>query len=138
MCFNFSKTSMERMKGVNPDLIVIMYEAIKYSAIDFGVPASGGLRTAGEQNKLYQDNVSKCDGIQTISNHQKGEAVDFYAYINGKASWDKTHLSLVAGCILSTAKRLKKEGRIEIDIKWGGSFGSDSFHGWDMPHVEVV
>lgn len=126
------------MKGINPDLVVIMYEAIKYSVIDFGVPKSGGLRTAGEQNKLYRDNVSKCDGILSISNHQKGEAVDFYAYINGKASWDKTHLALVASVILSTAKRLKKEGRIECDIKWGGSFGSNDFHGWDMPHIEVV
>jgi len=71
MCFQFSKKSMERMNGINPDLVVIMYEAIKYSVIDFGVPGSGGLRSAGEQNKLYQDKLSKCDGIQTISNHQK-------------------------------------------------------------------
>ena len=73
MCFQFRKTSMKRMKGVNPDLIVIMYEAIKYSVIDFGVPASGGLRSAGEQNKLYQDKVSKCDGIQPwclVEQHQ--------------------------------------------------------------------
>ena len=138
MCFKFSKKSMERMKGVHPDLVIIMYEAIKYSVIDFGVPQYGGTRTAGEQNKLYQKNLSKCDGIQTLSNHQSGEAVDFYAYINGKASWDKTHLSLVAGCILATAKRLKKEGRVDFDIKWGGTFGSDSFHGWDMPHIEIV
>lgn len=138
MCFNFSKTSMERMKGVNPDLIVIMYEAIKYSVIDFGVPKSGGTRTAGEQNKLYQDKVSKCDGILTKSKHQSGDAVDFYAYINGHASWNKVHLALVASCILSTAKRLKKEGKVECELKWGGEFNSNKFQGYDYPHIEIV
>ncbi len=84
------------------------------------------------------DNKSKCDGVLTISNHQTGNALDYYAYINGKASWDKVHLSIIAGVIMSTAKRLLKEGKISIKIKWGAEFGSNSFHGWDYPHMEVV
>ena len=136
--FQFSKSSIERMKGVNSDLITIFTEAIKSSFIDFGVPGQGGLRTAGEQNLLFQKNLSKCDGFNTISNHQKGNALDFYAYVNGRASWDKVHLALVAGVILSTAIRLKKEGKIKSDINWGGTFGSDSFNGWDFPHNEIL
>lgn len=138
MCFKFSKKSAERMKGIDSDLILIMYESIKYSVIDFGIPEHGGLRTAGEQNKLYQNKVSKCDGIKDISRHQNGFAIDFYAYINGMASWNKVHLALVASNILSTAKRLKKEGKIKCDLKWGGEFGSKSFHGWDACHIEIV
>jgi len=136
--FNFSKRSFERMQGVHPDLIVIFTEAIKTCPIDFGVPATGGLRTVKVQGKLFIDNKSKCDGILSISNHQTGNALDFYAYINKKASWDKVHLSIIAGVIMATAKRLLKEGKISIKIKWGGEFGSQSFHGWDYPHIEVV
>jgi len=137
MCHKFSKRSAERMKGVHADLIVIFNEAIKHSQVDFGIPESGGLRTAGEQNLLFQKNVSKCDGIQDKSLHQSGDALDFYAYVNGKASWDKVHLSLVSGVILATAKRLKKEGKINSTVRWGGEFSSNSYHGWDMPHFEI-
>ena len=56
---------------------------------------------------------------------------------DGKASWDKHHLSMVAGVIITTAKRLKKEGKISIELYWGGQFGSSSFNGWDMPHIQV-
>jgi len=45
---------------------------------------------------------------------------------------------MVASCIITTAKRLKKEGKIEIELKWGAEFGSDKFHGWDMPHMEIL
>ena len=139
MCYQFSKSSVERMKGVHPDLITIFSEAIKNSPIDFGIPKSGGIRSAGQQNILFQQGVSgKCDGIQIKSKHQTGEALDVFAYVNGKASWNKNHLCLIAGVILSTAKRLKKEGKVQIEIKWGGTFGSDNFQGWDLPHFEVV
>jgi len=138
MCFNFSKSSAQRMKGVHKDLITIFNEAIKNSPIDFGIPKDGGLRSAVEQNALYQINVSKADGFEKKSNHQSGNALDFYAFVNGKASWDTAHLSMVAGVIMATAKRLKKEGKIDVEINWGGTFGSNDFKGWDMPHIEIV
>lgn len=138
MCFNFSKSSVTNMEGVHTDLITIFTEAIKNSPIDFGVPKDGGLRSQGEQNLIFQSGKSKCDGFENKSNHQTGNALDFYAYVNKKASWDKVHLSIIAGVIMATAKRLLKEGKISIEIKWGGEFGSDSFHGYDYPHIEVV
>ena len=145
MCFVLSRGSMNNMRGVHPDMILIYTESIKVSPIDFGVPRDGGLRLAERQKEMFDDPKieTKCDGYKNRSNHQMkgdgyGHALDFFAYINGKASWDKIHLAIIAGVIMSTAKRLKKEGRISIEIKWGGTFGSDSFHGWDYPHVEGV
>lgn len=126
------------MKGVNPELIVIFTEAIKNSPIDFGVPGLGGLRTAEHQNKLFKAGKSKCDGYKDKSYHQSGNALDFYAYVNGEASWKEHHLSMVAGVIMATAKRLKKEGKVSIDLYWGGQFGSSDFTGWDMPHIEIA
>jgi len=135
--FSFSRSSTENMLGVHNDLIVIFTEAIKNSPIDFGVPSSGGLRTAEQQRELFMDAKSKCDGYKSKSYHQSGNALDFYAYVNGKASWDKIHLSIIAGVILATAKRLRKGGKINSEITWGGTFGSAEFTGWDMPHFQV-
>lgn len=125
------------MIGVCPDLIIVFSEALKNSLIDFGIPEHGGLRTSGVQNQLFQKKLSKCDGFEKISNHQTGNALDFYAYINGRASWDKIHLAIVASTIMTTAKRLKKEGKITSGLTWGGEFDSISFHGWDYPHIEI-
>jgi len=145
MCFTFSKSSVNNMSGVHPDMIMIYMESIKVSPIDFGVPKDGGLRLAARQKEMLDDPdiETKCDGYINISNHQAkkdglGYALDFYAYINKRASWDKIHLAIIAGVIMSTATRLLKEGKISIKIKWGGEFGSNSFHGWDYPHTEVV
>ena len=131
------------MKGVHPDLIVIFTEAIKNSPIDFGIPETGGVRTIDVQRELYEKGVSKADGIKNKSCHQAkadgyGHALDFYAYVNGKASWATNHLCMVAAALIITSKRLKKEGKISHDIYWGGQFGSSDFNGWDMPHFEIV
>lgn len=130
MSFSFSKTSLARLYTCHPDLIKVLEEAIKISPIDFGVAC--GHRTIEEQQEAYKQKKSKCDGIKNKSkhNHNPSLAVDVYAWVNGKASWDKKHLCIVAGVILSVAKSL------DIDIRWGGTFGSNEFKGWDMPHFE--
>lgn len=131
MSFNFSKTSLKRLHTCHPDLIKVLEEAIKLSPIDFGVAC--GHRTIAEQQEVYKQKKSKCDGIKNKSkhNHNPSLAVDVYAFVNGKASWDKTHLGIVAGVILSTANRMG------IKLTWGGTFGSNEFKGFDMPHMEL-
>lgn len=135
--YQFSKASLRNMRGVNEQLVSVFLEAIKVSPIDFGVPSTGGVRSEQQQHGLFLDGKSKCDGINSISNHQKGTALDFYAFV-GSASWDKVHLAMVASCILTTAANMKKQGKIDIDLKWGGTFGSDMFNGWDYPHMEIT
>lgn len=133
------------MQGVHPDLVLVYFEAIKDSPIDFGVPSDGGVRTAQRQNEMYLDPSIKtnCDGHENKSKHQikegkvYGEALDFYAYVNNKASWDEVHLAMVAAVLMATAKRLRREGKIKIEIEWGGTFGSNNFKGWDMPHFNI-
>lgn len=126
------------MEGVHPDLVAIAYEAIKVSPIDFGIPQFGGLRTQNEQSLLFLQGTSKCDGESKVSNHQKGLALDVFAYVNGSASWDIAHLSIIAGVMLSTANRLHREGIVKSEIRWGGTFGNKNFRGWDMPHFEII
>ena len=137
MTFKFSDRSNERKEGVDNQLDMVFREAIKVSPVDFGIPGHGGKRTDGEQNELFIKGLSKCDGFEVRSNHQDGKALDFYAFVNGKASWRPHHLSMVAGAIMTTANRLYNEGMINIKLKWGGEFGSDELDGWDMPHIEI-
>lgn len=127
------------MEGVDPRLVQVFRQAIKVSPIDFGIPELGGLRTEEQQKELYALGrtkpgriVTKADGVNRKSRHQSGRALDVYAYVNKKASWDETHLAIIAGVILSTANRLGYK------VKWGGTFGSSNFKGWDTPHFEII
>ena len=70
-----SQTSLDKLKGVHPNLVNFLKELILISPWDFKVTA--GVRTAEEQNKLYQQGrtvkgikVTKVDGYKQKSNHQ--------------------------------------------------------------------
>lgn len=126
--FEFSEKSKERMVGVNSSLIVLANKALKISVIDFGIPQYGGIRTVDEQYMLWDDGKSKCDGTDKKSFHQTGNALDFYAYVDGKASWEEKHLALVAAAFLQSA------ATAGIRLEWGGFW--KSFR--DMPHVQLV
>ncbi len=131
--FKLSKSSKQRREGVDHRLIEISDLAIQISIVDFGIPGDGGLRTAQRQNELFKEGKSKADGYDKKSNHQSdddgyGKALDFYAYVNGKASWETEHLAMVAAAFLQAASMLGYE------LKWGGLWKTFK----DMPHVELA
>jgi len=125
--FKLGQNSLNNRAGVDPRLIEISELAITISNIDFGIPSTGGLRTTADQAKLFTANKSKADGRTNKSYHQSGKALDVYAYVEGKASWDKLHLALVAAAMLQAAAQLGYK------LKWGGNWKN-----WqDMPHFEL-
>lgn len=125
--FKFSKSSAAVLSTVDERLQRIANRALEISVIDFGIPSTGGKRTAEEQKKLFDDKKSNCDGYINKSYHQTGMALDFYAYVDGKASWDEGHLSLVAAAFLQAANEL------DIKLEWGGLWKNFQ----DMPHVQI-
>ena len=87
--FNWGKTSLKRMEGIDERLIRVLFRAIRIASkkkdgIDMTIPQFGGLRTADQQNKLFENGFSKCDGYDKKSYHQSGRAVDVIPYIKGK------------------------------------------------------
>lgn len=126
--FRLSKTSLRNLDGVHPELVDVVKLAIQLTKIDFGIPSTGGYRTAETQRKLFLDGKSKADGYDNKSNHQTGNAVDVFAYVDGKASWQPEHLSQVACAMLEAAIRL------DVNLRWGGLWKSFV----DMPHFERV
>lgn len=131
--FKFSNASIMRMKGVDSRLIDLIHRSLEKSPIDFGIPQYGGFRTLEDQKTLFNQTpkVTKADGVKIRSKHQDGKAIDVFAFVNGKASWDKEHLAIIAGVILSEANEMG------LNITWGGTFGSNEFKGWDRPHFQI-
>tara|TARA_R110000851_G_scaffold291462_2_gene445808 strand:+ start:1498 stop:1917 length:420 start_codon:yes stop_codon:yes gene_type:complete len=135
-----SKRSLDRLDGIMPILIDILKEAIKESPHDFGIPQFGGVRTAEDQNMLYQRGrelagsiVTYTDGYIKKSNHQAkedgyGHAFDIFAYIGKRASWDKKILTEIARHIQKVAKE-----DFCVDLTWGGDWNTFK----DYPHFQI-
>ncbi|EJG08408.1 hypothetical protein A447_09299, partial [Fusobacterium vincentii ATCC 51190] len=73
--YTLSQTSLDKLKGVHPNLVNFFKELILVSPWDFKITA--GVRTAAEQNSEYQKGrtssgikVTKVDGYKQKSNHQ--------------------------------------------------------------------
>lgn len=135
--FKLSNKSKQRSEGIDTRLIEIRDLAIQITAIDFGIPKDGGIRTEKRQNELYIDGKSKADGYNRLSEHQSGNALDFYAYIDGAASWKHEHLAMVATAFLQSASILGYK------LNWGGLWEYHKItngipYGWDMAHVELA
>jgi len=125
--FLFSGTSLGRREGVNPSLVKMSDRALQITPIDFGYPAFAGLRTAEDQHILFLAGKSKADGYKNLSYHQSGNALDFYAYVDGEASWDKEHLAIIA------AAHLQAASEFGFILDWGGLWKSFP----DFPHIQV-
>ena len=124
----FSINSAKVLAGVDVRLREIASRALELSKVDFGIPSSGGVRTASEQKVLFDNYKSQLDGFKKRSHHQTGKALDVYAYVDGEASWDESHLSMVACAMLQAASELGYK------LEWGGLWVSFV----DMPHFQLA
>lgn len=146
----FGKASLEKLKGVHPDLVKVIKEAIKESPADFSIVY--GVRSSAEQQRLYAlgrsvinpdgkskkkplgNIVTQKNGTTNKSNHQVkstgyGHAIDVVPYINGKIDWSATNeFKIIAAHIMATAKCMG------VNIVWGGLWRTMP----DMPHFELV
>jgi peptidoglycan L-alanyl-D-glutamate endopeptidase CwlK len=135
----FSKRSLDNLKGVHPDLVRIMNEAIKETPMDFTIIC--GVRTAQQQQELYAQGrtkpgaiVTNADGVKNKSNHQPkadgyGHAIDLYPYYNGSVQVNApvSAFKTIATHILGVAKQMS------VSIEWGGNWRSIN----DYPHIEI-
>jgi len=141
----FSKRSMDNLNTCEMDLQVLMWELIKH----FDVAVIQGYRTPEEQAELYASGrtkpgpiVTKIDGVNRLSkhNHYPSRAVDIVPYpINWR---DTNRFYLMGGFVKALAVKLKEEGKINHDIRWGGDWDGDTMVDdqtfMDLPHFELV
>lgn len=142
--YKFSDTSAQRLSTCTNNLQRVFNLAIKRSNVDFGIAC--GRRTIEEQQELYAQGrtkegsiVTNVDGFNVLSKHNENpsEAVDIYAWINGKASWEDKPLCYIAGVIMSCAKELG------VKLRWGGNWNSNGViisdqNLKDLPHFEEI
>ena len=132
--YRFSRTSEKRLMYLHTNLQKFFIELLKISPYDFSI--SQGVRSAEEQNKLYQQGrttsgkiITNCDGYKIKSKHQiredgLGHAGDIAVLIDGKAIWEEKYYKEVA-----------RAGRVlmqKYNIEWGGDW--EKFK--DLPHFE--
>lgn len=136
--FCLNTTSLINRAGVHPDLIRVSDGALGITVIEFGIPTFGGHRTFEQQRALFDKKRSIIDGRMQISPHQVGYALDFFAVVNGKPSWEPPHLTLVANALLQAAND------IGVNLEWGGSFRrrfkdsiDDVRYGRECAHVQI-
>jgi peptidoglycan L-alanyl-D-glutamate endopeptidase CwlK len=125
----YGRTSLGNIKTLDNRMYSVCHAAIavmnrrKIGRPDFGI--SSGRRTAVQQNILWQQGrtvagpiITYRDGYEIESTHQSGMAVDFFAYIDGRADYDPGNLALIALCFAEGANAL------DLKWKWGGNFPS--------------
>jgi peptidoglycan L-alanyl-D-glutamate endopeptidase CwlK len=132
--FNFSQSSLNKLSTVNPSLQLLAKEVIKISPIDFAI--TSGIRTKEEQIKLFKEGKSKCDGINNISKHQTGDAMDICPCLNGKLDYTaENDLYFIIGLFYAEAKEMGL--KIRVGALWDGESikGNRWVDGW---HVETM
>lgn len=119
--FKLGATSLSRLKGVHPDLVKVVHEAIKRTPLDFTVLE--GLRTKERQKQLVVKGASKTMN----SYHLTGHAVDIAPLVNGQVTWDWKYYHQLAPVIKQAAKELG------VNITWGGDWKTFK----DGPHWQI-
>ena len=122
MSYSFGKRSLDRLKGVHPDLIKVFKRAIGCSTMDFTILE--GMRTLETQKKYMASGATRTMN----SRHLTGHAVDIAPFIDGKVRWDWP-------LYYKLAEIIKKAAADEqVPITWGGDWVSfkDGPH-WELP-----
>lgn len=118
--YRLSLKSIKRLRGVHPDLILIVTRAIQLTDHDFGVHE--GVRTLDRQRELMQRGVS----WTLRSKHLVGHAVDLYP---APLDWnDAAAFTAVASAMRQAARELDVAG-----LQWGFDLW-----GKDMPHFQLA
>jgi len=133
----FSQRSKDRLATCHPDLLVIFAEVVR----TWDCTIIEGARTreqqaeyvrAGKSKTMHSKHLPQADGLS--------HAVDVAPY---PIDWDDSRgFAYFAGYVKAVAERLREQGRIAHDLRWGGDWDGDgnvrehSF--FDGPHFELV
>lgn len=108
--YSLSELSLNRLKGVNPDLVQVVKRAIEITGVDFRVQE--GLRTIEQQREYVRQGKS-----QTMnSRHLTGHAVDLVAIVDGQVSWNFNYYYTIAQAIAKASTELG------VSVRWGGAW----------------
>ena len=135
----FGRISKEILQTLDPELRMILEEGINY--VDFSILE--GARTKARQEELYKTGASKVlDSKHVVggdSGREFSDAVDLAPFPIDFA--DVSRFYYLAGVLRAVAKRLKLEGKIKSELRYGGDwnrnqvFKDENFK--DLGHFEL-
>lgn len=108
--FQLSQASLNKLQGVQPQLVAVVQRAIQISPIDFKVVE--GLRTLERQKQLLAQKAT----TTLKSRHLTGHAVDLCALVNNQVTYEYTYYIQISQAMKSAAKELG------VTIEWGGDW----------------
>jgi peptidoglycan LD-endopeptidase CwlK len=119
MTFKLSQRSLDKLEGVDEQLVATVKLSIAVAKIDFGVIC--GLRTMEEQRVLVDKGASKT----MRSKHLEGKAVDLMAYIGSRGSWELNLYDDIADAM--------KEAAVETGavLRWGAAWHIPDIRQWN-------
>ena len=117
--FSLSKTSHDRLFGVDEKLVKVVKRAIELTTVDFGVIE--GLRTIETQEAYVKAGKSKTMN----SKHLTGQAVDLMAYVGSKPSWELNLYDEIADAMRQAAIKH------QVAIRWGAAWNVPDIRQWD-------
>jgi len=124
--FVLSQRSLDKLKGVHPDLVKVVHRAIQITKVDFTVTC--GVRTLAEQKVLVAAGASKTMNSRHIPGKDGySKAVDLAAMIGSDIRWDWPLYSKLAEAMKAAAKELS------IPLEWGGDWKTFK----DGPHFQL-
>lgn len=108
--FQLSQASLNKLQGVQPQLVAVVQRAIQISPIDFKVVE--GLRTLERQKQLLAQKAT----TTLRSRHLTGHAVDLCALVNNQVTYEYQYYTQISEAMKSAAKELG------VVIEWGGNW----------------
>ncbi len=145
--YKFSKSSQVQLDTCHPDIQLILNELIKI--YDFKVIE--GLRTTERQQLLFNEKVTKIDGIKELSKHQAKNGISLAVDImpvklktnafSGHIK-DDARFYTMQGMVKAISLKLYQENKIQHKIRFGLDWDGDdtyrdqTFH--DLPHIELI
>lgn len=120
--FRFGQISEHNLRGIHPDLVLIVRRALILSTLDFRVIE--GIRTLERQRQLVRNGRSRT----LNSRHLTGHAVDLAPMINNQIPWEDW------SAFYRIAKTMKQAAQqMELPLQWGGDWKRFK----DGPHFEL-
>lgn len=124
--FKLSSNSKSKLKGVHPDLVLVVERAIRITPVDFGV--SCGLRTEAEQYKAVKDGFSTTMNSKHLPQADTwSHAVDLFVIVDGVVTWEHKHFRKVIQAMFTAAIRAG------VQIEAGGLWRDFL----DSPHFQL-
>jgi peptidoglycan L-alanyl-D-glutamate endopeptidase CwlK len=126
--YQLSQRSLDRLKEVHPNLVLVVQEAIKLSTVDFIVVE--GIRTIEKQREYVAKKVSRTMNSKHLRQEDGfSHAVDLAPIVDGQIPWKEfSYFKEISKAMKQAASNLG------VQIIWGGDWKTFV----DGPHYELA